>query len=201
MTESGPAHLTPEEFRRRGYELIDWLTDYQRRIEDLPVFPDVAPGDIAGLLPEHAPDAPEDFDALIADLDRVVVPGITQWQSPNWYAYFPANASPPSILAELVSAGLGAQGMLWSTSPALTEIETRVLDWLVELMGLPDTWRSTAAGGGVIQMSASDSTHTVLVVARHQRRTEAHAEDMVVYVSDQAHSSIEKGATVAGIGE
>ena len=200
VTEGPPDHLTTEEFRRRGYELIDWLADHRDRIEDLPVLAPVEPGEIAALLPDAAPEQPEEFDALIKDLDRVVVPGITQWQSPNWFAYFPANASPPSILAELVSAGLGAQGMLWSTSPALTEIEGRVLDWLVDLMGLPDTWRTTSVGGGVIQMSASDSTHTALVVARHRRRREARAEDMVVYVSDQAHSSIEKGCTVAGIG-
>jgi aromatic-L-amino-acid decarboxylase len=200
VAERPPEHLSSDEFRRRGHELVDWLADHRDRIEGLPVLSPVAPGEIAAMLPETAPEQPEGFDSLIEDLDRVVVPGITQWQSPNWYAYFPANASPPSILAELVSAGLGAQGMLWSTSPALTEIEGRVLDWLVDLMGLPDSWRTTAAGGGVIQMSASDSTHAALVVARHRRRAEAHAEDMVVYVSDQAHSSIEKGCTVAGIG-
>lgn len=195
-----PVHMTTDEFRRRGHELVDWLADHRDRIEELPVLSPVQPGDIARMVPASAPEEPEGFDALVGDLDRIVVPGITHWQSPNWYAYFPANASPPSILAELVSAGLGAQGMLWSTSPALTEIEARVLDWLVELMGLPDTWRSTSTGGGVIQMSASDSTHTALVVARHIRRSEARAEDMVVYVSNQAHSSIEKGCTVAGIG-
>ena len=103
------------------------------------------------------------------DLDEVVLPGITHWQSPGWFAYFPANASPPSILAELVSAGLGAQGMLWSTSPALTEIEAHVLDWLVDLLGLPQHFKTaTGPGGGVIQMSASDSTHLVHVVARER---------------------------------
>jgi len=128
------------------------------------------------------------------------MPGITHWQSPGWYAYFPANSSPPSVLAEFVSAGLGVQGMLWSTSPAVTEIETRVLDWLVEMLGLPESWRSEGPGGGVIQMSASDSTHAVLAVARNSRRDEASTDRMVVYVSDQAHSSIEKGCTIAGIG-
>ena len=128
------------------------------------------------------------------------MPGITHWQSPNWFAYFPANTSPPSILAEVVAAGLGVQGMLWSTSPAATEVELRVLDWLVDMLGLPQTWKSDGPGGGVIQMSASDATHAVLVVARHCRRHTARSENMVVYVSDQAHSSIEKGCTVAGIG-
>jgi len=152
------------------------------------------------MMPEHAPDGPEPFADLLADLDRVVMPGITHWQSPNWFAYFPANTSPPSILAEFVSAGLGVQGMLWSTSPAATEVESRVLDWLVDMMGLPDAWKTTGAGGGVIQMSASDSTHAALVIARHRRRHDTPSENMVVYVSDQAHSSIEKGCTVAGIG-
>jgi len=160
----------------------------------------VEPGDIAAMLPGSAPEEPEPFDRLLADLDDVVLPGITHWQSPNWFAYFPANSSPPSILAELASAGLGVQGMLWSTSPAVTEIESKVLDWLVDLMDLPRGWKSEGPGGGVIQMSASDATHVALVVARHRSRTRAHAEDMVVYVSSQAHSSIEKGCTVAGIG-
>ncbi len=193
-------HMTPDEFRTHGYALIDWIAEYRSRVEDLPVLSTVEPGEIAAMLPLHPPEEPEPFASLMDDLDTVVLPGITHWQSPNWFAYFPSNASPPSILAELVSAGLGAQGMLWSTSPALTEVESRVLDWLIDLMGLPDAWRSTGTGGGVIQMSASDATHTALVVARHHARSLAHAEDMVVYVSSEAHSSIEKGCTVAGIG-
>lgn len=193
-------HMTPEEFRRHGYEMIDWVANYLERVPDLPVLSDVQPGDIAAMLPPKAPERGEPFEALLSDLDDVVLPGITHWQSPNWFAYFPANASPPSILAELATAGLGVQGMLWHTSPAATEIEARVLDWLVDAMGLPDTWKSEGPGGGVIQMSASDSTHAVLVVARHQNRALAHAEDMVTYVSSQANSSIEKGCTVAGIG-
>ncbi|MEN8239423.1 MAG: pyridoxal-dependent decarboxylase [Actinomycetota bacterium] len=193
-------HMTPDEFREHGYAVVDWLATYRETVEGYPVLPEVGPGDIAALMPETAPENPEPFSDLLADLDRVVMPGITHWQSPNWYAYFPANTSPPSVLAEFVSAGLGVQGMLWSTSPAATEIESRVLDWLVDMMGLPASWKSTGPGGGVIQMSASDSTHAALVIARHRRRHDAKAEDMVVYASDQAHSSIEKGCTVAGIG-
>jgi aromatic-L-amino-acid decarboxylase len=193
-------HMTPEEFRRHGYALIDWLVAYRESIEDQPVFPAVEPGDIAGLIPDSAPEHGETFESLIADLDRVVMPGVTHWQSPNWFAYFPANSSPPSVLAELVSAGLGLQGMLWSTSPVVTELESKVLDWLVDLMGLPETWRSDGPGGGVIQMSASDSTHAAIVVARTRKAARGPAEDMVVYVSDQAHSSIEKGCNVAGVG-
>jgi len=192
--------MTPDEFRENGYAVVDWLAAYLENVEDYPVLPTVEPGDIAAKMPEHAPDEAEPFEALLSDLDSVVMPGITHWQSPNWYAYFPANTSPPSVLAEFVSAGLGVQGMLWSTSPAATEIEARVLDWLVDMLGLPVEWKSDGPGGGVIQMSASDATHAVLVVARERARYKASAEDMVVYVSNQAHSSVEKGCTVAGIG-
>ena len=193
-------HMTPDEFREHGYAVVDWLAGYLENVVEYPVLPDVDPGDIAALIPETAPDDPEPFGRLLADLDRVVMPGIAHWQSPNWYAYFPANTSPPSVLAEFISAGLGVQGMLWSTSPAATEIETRVLDWLVDMLGLPVGWKSDGPGGGVIQMSASDSTHAILVVARERARFKANAEDMVVYVSNQAHSSVQKGCTIAGIG-
>jgi len=195
-----PAHMTPDEFRENGYAVVDWIARYLEHVEEYPVLSRVDPGDIAALMPEHAPETPEAFGALLSDLDRVVMPGISHWQSPSWFAYFPANTSPPSILAEFVSAGLGVQGMLWSTSPAASEVESRVLDWLVGMLGLPESWKTTGQGGGVIQMSASDATHVILVVARHRRRTDARSHDMVVYVSDQAHSSVEKGCTVAGIG-
>ncbi len=195
-----PEHMTSDEFRRNGYALIDWVADYLETAGDHPVFSQVKPGEIASMIPDTAPEDGEPFGRLLDDLDDVVMPGITHWQSPNWYAYFPANTSPPSILAELASAGLGVQGMLWSTSPAVTEIESKVLDWLVDMMDLPQSWKSAGPGGGVIQMSASDATHAVLVVARHQNRERGHAQDMVVYASNQAHSSVVKGCTVAGIG-
>ncbi|MEN8235473.1 MAG: aminotransferase class V-fold PLP-dependent enzyme [Actinomycetota bacterium] len=191
-------HMTPDEFRRHGHEVIDWVADYLESVGDRTIVPSVQPGEIRAKLPVAAPEQPEPFEAILSDLDEIVMPGITHWQSPGWFAYFPANSSPPSILGELVSAGLGVQGMLWSTSPAATEVEQVVADWLVDLLGLPATWKTSGPGGGVIQMSASDSTHTALVVARH--RAEAAAEDMVVYASEQAHSSIEKGARVAGYG-
>jgi aromatic-L-amino-acid decarboxylase len=198
MTET--FHMTADEFRRRGREVVDWVADYMERVGDLPIRSTVEPGDIEAKLPPAAPEAPEPFDALLADLDDVVMPGITHWQSPGWFAYFPANASGPSILAELASAGIGAQGMLWATSPALTEVESRVLDWLVDLLGLPESWKTSAGpGGGVIQMSASDSTHLMHVVAR-ERATAAGAgtDQLVAYTSSQAHSSVERGARVAG---
>ncbi|RLE12835.1 MAG: aspartate aminotransferase family protein, partial [Actinobacteria bacterium] len=129
--------MTPEEFRENGYAVIDWIAEYMERVDDLPVIPDVSPGDIAARLPDRAPETSDGFASMLADLDEIVMPGITHWQSPNWFAYFPANVSGPSILAELVASGLGQQGMLWSTSPATTEIEASVLDWLVDLMDLP----------------------------------------------------------------
>jgi len=196
-----PQHLSTEEFREHGHTLIDWIADYWERVEDLPPMSPVQPGAIRERLPSQAPETGEPFADLIKDLDSIVLPGITHWQHPSWFAYFPANASPPSVLAELASAGLGVQGMLWSTSPAATEIESHVLDWLVEMLDLPNSWRTTEKGGGVLQMSASDSTHTALVVARHEAaKLGVPSESMVAYASTQAHSSIQKGATVAGYG-
>ena len=189
-------HMSPEEFRANGHALIDWIARYMENVEQYPVMSTVEPGTIRAKLPDKAPEQPEAFKALLDDLDNVVMPGVTHWQSPNWFAYFPANSSPPAILGELAAAGLALQGMLWSTSPAVTEIESAVLDWLVDLMALPQSWKMSGPGGGVIQMSASDSTHTALVVAR--ARQNEPVDRLVVYASTQAHSSIEKGARVAG---
>src|SRR4051794_12263769 len=191
MTDS--FHMTPEEFRRRGHEVVEWVADYMERVGDLPIASRVAPGEVRGRLPASAPEEPEPFEALLADMDDVVMPGVTHWQSPGWFAYFPANVSGPSILGELASAGLGQQGMLWATSPAATEIEIRVVEWMVDLLGLPEHFKmSSGRGGGSIQMSASDATHLVHVVAR------ARHERPVAYTSAQAHSSVARGARVAG---
>ncbi|HEV2774401.1 MAG TPA: pyridoxal-dependent decarboxylase [Solirubrobacteraceae bacterium] len=192
--------MTPDEFRRHGHEVVEWVAAYMERVGALPIVSTVKPGEIRARLPEAAPEEPEPFAALLRDLDEIVLPGITHWQAPGWFAYFPANASPPSILAELVAAGLGAQGMLWATSPALTEIEAHVLDWLVDLLGLPPHFKTAVGpGGGVIQMSASDSTHLVHVVARERAVGGGGAIDrLVAYGSSQAHSSVERGARVAG---
>lgn len=202
MPDQTPDPLDLDAFRRNGHAAVDWVADYLAGVHDRPVWSQVAPGDIRAMLPANAPREPEPFESLLADLDEVVMPGLTHWQHPGWMAFFPANSSPASVLAELVSAGLGVQGMLWSTSPAVTEVESHVLDWLVDELGLPGSWRvDTGPGGGVIQMSASDSTHTALVVAR-TRATAAGApiDDCVAYTSEQAHSSVEKGATIAGYG-
>jgi len=198
---ANPYHMTPDEFRTHGYEMVDWIADYLATIGERQIAPDVKPGDIRAMLPDHAPEAPEGFAAIMADLDQIVMPGITHWQSPGWFAFFPANSSPASILGEMASAGLGVQGMLWSTSPAATEVESVVLDWLVDLLGLPAHWKTTDRGGGVINSSTSDSTHLVLAVARHRAADRGPAEDMVAYASNQAHSSIERGARLAGYGQ
>ena len=199
---SEPEPLDLDEFRSNGHRLIDWIADYLESVEKRPVREPVQPGDVRAKLPTTAPEQPESFDQMMADLDNIVVPGLTHWQHPGWFAYFPAMSSPAAILGELASSGLGVQGMLWSTSPAVTEIESHVLDWLVDLTGAPHNWKTTAEGGGVLQMSASDSTHTALIVAREvaRNRTDARAEQMVAYTSSQAHSSVEKGARVAGFG-
>ena len=199
MTED-PLDL--EAFRAHGHTLVDWIADYLATLESRPVVEPVAPGEIRARLPAEAPDRPEPFAEWLRDLEQIVVPGMAHWQHPGWFAYFPAMTSPAGILGELAAAGLGGQGMLWSTAPAATEIESHVLDWFVDLMDVPQAWKSTGPGGGVIQMSASDSTHVALVVAREvcRDRTGARAEDMVVYASSQAHSGVEKGVNVAGIG-
>lgn len=189
--------MTPEEFRRHGHALVDWVAHYLEHVEEEPILARVPPGEIRSRLPATAPEEPEPFAAVLRDLDEIIMPGISHWQHPGWFAYFPANAAPAAILGELAAAGLGVQGMLWSTSPACTELESHVLDWLVDLLGLPGSWKTTGPGGGVIQMSASDSTHTALVVAR--RLAEERREGApVVYASEQSHSSVEKGARVAG---
>ena len=190
------------EFRRHGRALVDWIADYLERVEDLPVRSRSQPGDTRALLPAAPPETGEPFDAILADLDRVIVPGLTHWQSPNFFGYFPANTSGPSILGELLSAGLGVQGMLWATSPACTELETHVLDWVADLLGLPARFRSDGAGGGVIQDSASSATLCALLAARQRARDGAGGREqrLTVYTSSQAHSSVEKAVRIAGLG-
>jgi aromatic-L-amino-acid decarboxylase len=198
--------MTPEEFRRRGHQVIDWIADYLRTVEQRPVLSQVRPGDVARALPAHPPERPEPFDALLDDLDRVIMPGITHWQHPSFFAYFPANASGPAILGDLISAGLGVQGMLWATSPACTELEQVVLDWLAELLGLPAQFRSDGPGGGVIQDTASTASLVALLAALHRASGGATAREGVggrlhtVYVSTETHSSLEKAVRMAGLG-
>ena len=191
--------MTPEEFRRHGHAMVDWLADYMARVDGLPIVPQVEPGDIRAMLPAAAPEEPEDFEAVAADLDRVVVPGLAGWSSPGWFAWFPCSVSGPGTLGELAAAGLGQQGMVWATSPAGTELENAMVDWMADLLGLPAAWKMAGPGGGVIQQTASDAAHIALVVARElARRKGASVDDCAVYLSDQANLSLEKGARIAG---
>jgi aromatic-L-amino-acid/L-tryptophan decarboxylase len=199
-------HMTAAEFRRYGKALIDWIADYHERIETFPVMAQVEPGQVRAQLPAGPPLSGEPFDAVLADVEKVIVPGITHWQSPNFFAFFPSNSSPPAILGELLSAGLGVQGMLWATSPAATELETHVLDWLVDMLALPAKFLSSGKGGGVIQDTASSSTLCALLAARERATNFAsnqHGCDgsLVAYTSTQAHSSVAKAAKIAGLGE
>jgi aromatic-L-amino-acid decarboxylase len=194
--------MSPDEFRRRGREVIDWIADYMERVESLPVLSRVAPGEVRGRLPDAPPESGEPFEAVLADLDSILLPGVTHWQSPNFFAYFPANASGPAILGDLLSSGLGVQGMSWATSPACTELETHVLDWLVGMLGLPDRF----LGNGVIQDTASSAALCALLAARERKtgrtsNTDGVPADLVCYASTEAHSSIEKAVRIAGIGD
>lgn len=198
-------HMDPEEFRKNGYAVIDWIADYYQRIESFPVLSQAAPGQIRASLPPKPPQQGESFASILEDVERLILPGITHWQSPNFFAFFPCNASGPAILGDLVSSGLGVQGMLWATSPACTELETLVLDWLVPALGLPEKFLSTSTGGGVIQDTASSATLCAILAAREratkfQSNRNGLSETLCAYTSNQAHSSVEKAIQIAGIG-
>jgi aromatic-L-amino-acid decarboxylase len=198
--------VTPEDFKRHGHELIDWIADYVENIEQQRVTSEVRPGDVRAQLAEHPPVAPDGFEAVMADTNDVVVPALTHWQHPSFFAYFPANSSYPAILGDLLTAGLGVQGMSWVTSPACTEIETLMVDWMHELLDLPERFRSTSEqGGGVIHGSASEATLASILAARWRITNGAvnsngDSSRLVAYATSQAHSSIEKGLRIAGIG-
>jgi len=206
MSNEKSYHMSIEDFRRNGREVIDWIADYYERIESFPVLSRVQPGEIRASLPTEAPMDGEPFEALLHDVEKLILPGITHWQSPSFFAFFPCNASAPAILGDLLSSGLGVQGMLWATSPACTELETHVLDWLVQMLGLPEKFLSTSTGGGVIQDSASSATLCAILAARERATGYASNKrgckgDLVAYASPQAHSSVEKAVKIAGLGE
>jgi aromatic-L-amino-acid decarboxylase len=194
--------MHPDDFRRHGHMLVDWMADYLRDVGTLPVTPAVTPGDIRHLLPDTPPLDPEPFEALFEDFQHVIMPGMTHWNHPGWFAYFPCNNSPPSILGEMLTATIGAQGMSWATSPAATELEQVVMDWLRQMMDLP------AGLVGVIQDTASTATLMALLTAR-ERATSGRAgaaglaaagQPLAVYASCEAHSSVDKGVKLAGFG-
>ncbi len=194
--------MHPDEFRHHAHELVDWIADHMVRVGELPVVPEVRPGEIRSRLPSSPPEQGEAFEAMFHDFREVILPGMTLWNHPGWFAYFPGNNSPPSILGEMLTAALGAQCMSWATSPAATELEQLVMDWLRQMLGLPDSFI------GVIQDTASTATLVALLSARE--RATAHAAGtsglaqsgarLVVYASREAHSSVDKAVKLAGYG-
>ncbi|MFA9454732.1 MAG: aspartate aminotransferase family protein [Candidatus Aminicenantaceae bacterium] len=191
--------MTRDEFRQWGYRFVDWVADYFENVGQYPVRSALEPGDIKKQLPDEAPQQGESMEAVFADFQEIIVPGMTHWQHPSWFAYFSANNSPPSVLAELLTAGMGAQCMIWETSPSAAELEEVVLEWLRKLLGLPEGL------SGVIQDTASTASLVAMLTAREQATGfEANRrglkEPLLVYVSEEAHSSVEKGAKIAGFG-
>lgn len=194
--------MTPEEFRVAAHALVDWIADHRLRVPDLPVQATTAPGEVAALLPAHAPDLPEPFADVLADLDRVVVPGVTQTQSPMFYGWFPSNAALASVLGDIASSGIAALGITWQSAPALTEVEEVVTDWLRDLTGLSPAWR------GAIHDTASTACLVALLAARERASDyseargglQAEPAPLVVYTSPHAHSSVAKAALLAGFG-
>jgi aromatic-L-amino-acid decarboxylase len=191
--------MDKELFKEFGYKFVDWVTDYLNELENFPVRSQVQPGDIRNKLPQGPPNQAEAMERIFHDFEKIILPGITHWQHPSWFAYFPANNSPPSILAELLTAGIGAQCMIWQTSPAAAELEEVVLEWLRQMLGLPEGM------AGVIQDTASTATLVALLTAREKATNfEANLKGLkkplVVYASEETHSSIEKGVKIAGYG-
>ena len=191
-----------QSFREWAVRAAEWAADYRASLSDRPVRAQLPPGAIAGRLAPHAPEMPEELEAIFADFERIVVPGMTHWQHPRFFAYFPANASPLSVIAEILVSAMAAQCMLWQTSPAATELETVMLQWLRQALGLPDAFQ------GVIQDSASSATLAAVLTMReralgyagNKNGLAAHPQ-VRVYASDQTHSSIDKAAWIAGIGQ
>jgi len=191
--------MNTEQFRKHGYQFIDWLADYFTQVENYPVRSVVKPGEIKSLLPEYPPDYGEGMDEIFQDFCKNIFPGITHWQHPGWFAYFPANNSPPSILGELLTAGLGSQCMIWQTSPAAAELEEVVMSWLRGMLGLPEGM------DGVIQDTASTATLCALLTARELAtgfaiNKKGFHEKLRVYKSQEGHSSIDKAVKIAGYG-
>lgn len=194
--------MTPEDFRRIGHQLIDRIADYRAGLASRPVMSTVAPGSIRAALPKGPPESPETFDAVFRDLDEILIPGLSLWQHPSFFGYFPANSELSSVLGDYLSTGLGVLGLSWQASPAMTELEEVVTDWMRQLVGLSEAW------SGVIQDTASSGVLVALICARERasgfslargglRETE---KPLVVYACAHAHSSVDKAALLAGFG-
>ncbi len=194
--------MTPAEFRRLGHQLIDFLADYRERVPALPVMSRVTPGSVRAQLPSSPPASPESFDAVLRDLGEIVVPGLSHWQHPAFFGYFPSNSELSSVLGDYLSTGLGVLGLSWQSSPALTELEEVVTDWVRQMVGLSDAW------SGVIQDTASTCTLVALICARERSSgyslarggLQGGGRPLVVYASGHGHSSVEKAALLAGFG-
>ncbi|XP_060103766.1 aromatic-L-amino-acid decarboxylase [Heteronotia binoei] len=200
------------EFRKRGKEMVDYIANYLERIEKRQVYPDVEPGYLRPLIPESAPEEPERFEDILQDVERVIMPGVTHWHSPYFFAYFPTASSFPALLADMLSGGIGCIGFTWASSPACTELETVMLDWLGKMINLPPQFLAgkDGEGGGVIQSTASEATLVALLAARTKviHRVQSEKRDLtqgdvisrlVAYTSDQAHFSVEKAGLIAGV--
>ena len=195
--------MTPEEFRAAGHRLIDWIADYRAGVASRPVMAQTQPGAVKAQLPASPPCSAESFDAIIGDLDRIVLPGITTWQHPQFFGYFPSNALLSSVLGDYVSSGLGVIGLAWQSSPALTEVEEVVTDWMRQMLGLSGAW------SGVINDTASTSTLVALLCARERASDyglgrgglQEESQPLIVYASAHSHSSVEKAALLAGFGK
>jgi aromatic-L-amino-acid/L-tryptophan decarboxylase len=194
--------MDPDEFRRFGYQVVDWIADYRARVAGLPVMSRVEPGTIRARLPSSPPERPEPFDAVLRDLDSIVLPGLSHWQHPRFFGYFPSNGALASVLGDYLSTGLGVLGLSWQSSPALTELEETTTDWVRQMIGLSEAW------SGVIQDTASSCTLVALLCAREKTSgyslarggLQAEREPLVVYASAHSHSSVEKAALLAGFG-
>jgi aromatic-L-amino-acid decarboxylase len=201
-TDPPVAGMTPEEFRRLGHRVVDWIADYRARVASLPIHATTRPGDVLAALPPTAPEQPEGFEAVLRDLDGILLPALAHWQHPRFFAYFPSNGDLASVLGDFLSTGLGALGLSWQTAPALTELEQRTTEWLAQLCGLSSAWR------GVLQDTASTCSFLAMVCARERATGHGAAgagmqhrmAPLVVYTSAEAHSSIEKAALLAGFG-
>ena len=193
--------MTSSEFRKAGHELVDWMADYMDNVSTYPVKPSIKPGTIKSQLPKHAPAQGDSFDSIFSDFDKTILPGMTHWQHAQFFAYFPSGTSGPSVLAEMLASSMGAQCMIWLTSPAAEELEERMMEWLRDMLGLPSHFI------GVIQDSSSSSTLVSLLTAReHFSKCKINKqgfdgkERFRIYTSAQAHSSVDKGVKIAGFG-
>src|SRR5262249_5473204 len=194
--------MTPDEFRRLGHQIVDWIADYRAGIAERSVMARTAPGEVKSQFPISLPEQPEEFASIFRDLEGIIMPGLSHWQHPNFYGYFPANSTLASVLGDYLSTGLGVLGLSWQASPALTELEEVVTDWMRQLVGLSEAW------SGVIQDTASTCTLVALICAREKATDhglargglQSEPRPLVVYASDQAHSSVERAAPLAGFG-